>query len=73
MESGARNAAIYLNAEKEFGTLEVGKTADLILVNDNPLKDVANVAKRAGVMLRGRWLPESELARMLDAIAASYK
>jgi hypothetical protein len=34
---------------------------------------VANVAKRAGVMLRGRWLPESELARMLDAIAASYK
>jgi imidazolonepropionase-like amidohydrolase len=73
LESGTRNAAIYLNAEKEFGTLEVGKAADLILVNDNPLKDVANVAKRAGVMLRGRWLPESELARMLDAIAASYK
>jgi len=24
-------------------------------------------------MLRGRWLPESELARMLDAIAANYK
>jgi imidazolonepropionase-like amidohydrolase len=73
LESGTRNAAIYLNAEKEFGTVEVGKAADLILVNDNPLKDVANVAKRAGVMLRGRWLPESELAKMLDAIAASYK
>lgn len=73
LESGTRNAAIYLNAEKEFGTVEVGKAADLILVNGNPLKDVTNVAKRAGVMLRGRWLPESELARMLDAIAASYK
>jgi imidazolonepropionase-like amidohydrolase len=73
LESGTRNAAIYLNAEKEFGTVEVGKAADLILVDGNPLKDVANVAKRAGVMLRGRWLPESELARMLDAIAASYK
>jgi hypothetical protein len=47
--------------------------ADLILFDGNPLKDVANVAKRAGVMLRGRWLPESELVRMLDAIAASYK
>jgi imidazolonepropionase-like amidohydrolase len=73
LESGTRNAAIHLNAEKEFGTVEVGKAADLILVDGNPLKDVANVAKRAGVMLRGRWLPESELARMLDAIAASYK
>jgi hypothetical protein len=31
------------------------------------------VAKRTGVMLRGRRPPESELARMLDAIAASYK
>jgi hypothetical protein len=34
---------------------------------------VANVAKRVGVMLRGSWLPESELGRMQDAIAASYK
>lgn len=73
LESGTRNAAIYLNAEKEFGTVEVGKAADLILVNGNPLKDVANVAKRTGVMLRGRWLPEEELAKMLDAIAAGYK
>jgi imidazolonepropionase-like amidohydrolase len=73
LESGTRNAAIYLNAEKEFGTVEVGKAADLILVNGNPLKDVGNVAKRAGVMLRGRWLPEEELAKMLDAIAAGYK
>ena len=53
--------------------MEVGKAADLILVDGNPLKDVTYVAKRAGVTLRGRWLPESELARMLDAIAASYK
>jgi imidazolonepropionase-like amidohydrolase len=53
--------------------VEVGKAADLILVNGNPLKDVGNVANRAGVMLRGRWLPEEELARMLDAIAAGYK
>jgi hypothetical protein len=45
----------------------------LILVDGNPLKDVSDVAKRAGVMLRGRWLPEGELARMLDAIAASYR
>lgn len=73
LESGTRNAAIYLNAEKEFGTVEVGKSADLILVNGNPLKELNNVARRSGVMLRGRWLPESELIKMLDQIEASYK
>jgi imidazolonepropionase-like amidohydrolase/dienelactone hydrolase len=73
LESGTRNPAIYLNAEKTSGTIEVGKIADLILVNGNPLADITNVAKRSGVMLRGRWLPESELAKMLDAIAASYQ
>ncbi|HKP37019.1 MAG TPA: amidohydrolase family protein [Pyrinomonadaceae bacterium] len=73
LASGTRNAAVYLNAEKEFGTVEVGKSADLILVNANPLKDVTNISKRTGVMLRGRWLPESELTKMLDDIAASYK
>ncbi|HKO96319.1 MAG TPA: amidohydrolase family protein [Pyrinomonadaceae bacterium] len=72
LESGTRNPAIYLNAEREFGTVAVGKTADLILVNGNPLKDVSNVSKRAGVMLRGRWLPESELSKRLDEIAALY-
>jgi imidazolonepropionase-like amidohydrolase len=72
LESGTRNPAIYLKAEKEFGTVTVGKRADLILVDDNPLKDVTNVAKRAGVMVRGRWLPESELRKMLDELAASY-
>jgi imidazolonepropionase-like amidohydrolase len=72
LEAGTRNPAIYLKAASEFGTVAVGKRADLLLVDDNPLKDVANVARRSGVMLRGRWLPESELRKMLDDLAASY-
>jgi imidazolonepropionase-like amidohydrolase len=72
LESGTRNPAIYLKAANEFGTVEVGKRADLILVEDNPLKDVANVSKRAGVMVNGRWLAESELRKMLDDLAATY-
>jgi dihydroorotase-like cyclic amidohydrolase len=72
LEAGTRNPAIYLKAASEFGVVEPGKRADLILVEDNPLKDVANVAKRAGVMVRGRWFAESELRKMLDDLAASY-
>jgi hypothetical protein len=72
LEAGTRNPAVYLKAEKEFGTVEVGKRADLILVDDNPLKDVGNLAKRSGVMVRGKWIAESELRKTLDDLAASY-
>jgi hypothetical protein len=44
--------------------------ADLLLLDANPLESVANLSKRAGVMVRGRWLPESELRKLLENIAA---
>ena len=56
----------------EFVSVYSGKIADFILVDDNPFEDVANVARRTGVMLRGRWLPESELQAMLEELATSY-
>lgn len=65
LESGTRNPAVYLGAAGEFGTVEVGKRADLILLDANPLADVRNVTKRAGVMLRGVWYPQKELDRMI--------
>lgn len=66
--AGTRNAAEVLNAATEFGTVSVGKRADLILVEGNPLTDVANAARRAGVMVRGRWIPESEIRKTLSEI-----
>ena len=72
IEAGTRNAAEALGKLDEFGAIAEGKRADLILVEDNPLEDVANVGKRAGVMLRGLWLPEAQLQEMLDELASSY-
>ena len=61
LESGTRNVAEYaakdLNLDGKFGTVAPGNRADLILLDANPLADARNVAKRAGVMVRGRWLP----------------
>src|SRR6185503_8801146 len=48
----------------------IGLRADLILLEANPLQSVANLSKRAGVMVRGRWLPQSELSKMLENIAS---
>src|SRR5262245_36957036 len=73
IHSGTKNVGEYFKSKDNFGTVEAGKRADLILVEGNPLKDVTNIAKRAGVMLRGQWLPESEIRRRLDGIAVSWK
>ncbi len=69
IRTGTSAAAEFLNATDTFGTVAVGLRADLILVEGNPLEDVANVARRVGVMLRGRWLPEEELQQRLDSLA----
>jgi hypothetical protein len=65
IKAGTSDAARFLNQENEFGTVAVGRRADLILLSANPLDDVDNVAKRTGVMVRGRWLSEKKLQRHL--------
>ena len=77
LESGTRNVARYaqedLKVDGQFGTVAVGNRADLVLLDANPLSDIGNVALRAGVMVRGRWLPAEELQRGLDEIAARLR
>ncbi|HYI92825.1 MAG TPA: amidohydrolase family protein [Bryobacteraceae bacterium] len=71
LQSGTRNVAVYFNSLSETGTVEQGKRADLILLNANPLKDISNVARRAGVVVAGRWIPESEIQQRLEKLAAA--
>ena len=70
--TGTRNPAIYFGTPEEFGTVEVGRRADLILLEANPLVDIGNVRHRAGVMVRGRWLTESGIRERLEAIAGRH-
>ena len=49
--SATRNAAQCIGLDKEIGTIEVGKKADLILVEGNPLDDVSILEKGASVKL----------------------
>ena len=68
LASGTRNAAEHFGSE-EFGQVSVGRRADLLLLEANPLDDLANMARRAGVMVRGRWLPEAEIQARLGEFA----
>ena len=71
LRAGTSGAAEFLKQTAEFGTIAAGRRADLILTDGNPLADVRALRQRAGVMLRGRWMPASELQGMLDRVAAA--
>ena len=52
--------ARFLNIADSTGALRAGYTADLVLLEGNPLEDISNVRRISGVVLRGRLLPSSE-------------
>jgi imidazolonepropionase-like amidohydrolase len=59
--AATRNGARAMGAEKETGTVERGKAADLIVVGGDPTKDVANLRKLRYVMRAGMIHPIEEL------------
>ena len=72
LKAGTSGAAEFLKRQEEFGTVVVGRRADLILLEANPLTDVRNAAKRVGVMVRGHWFTEAELRDRLEKLAVFY-
>lgn len=72
LAAGTRNAHEYLGSIKRSGTIEKGKNADLILLDANPLDDITNTEKRAGVMLKGKWFTQAEMNDWLDEIAPRF-
>lgn len=67
LAAATRNPAEFLRASKEWGTIEPGKRADLVLIAGNPLADIRNTKRIEGVSVGGRWLDNAERERMLAA------
>jgi hypothetical protein len=65
LRTATANPAEFIGRSGEFGRVAAGTRADLLLLDANPLSDVANAARRVGVMVRGRWLTKDELRVML--------
>ncbi|HZW59802.1 MAG TPA: amidohydrolase family protein [Woeseiaceae bacterium] len=69
LQTGTIAAARWFGVSGEAGTVAVGKRADLVLLDDNPLADIANSRRVHGVMLRGRWFDR----RRLDELLSRYE
>ena len=69
LAAATRNPAEFLRASKEWGTIEKGKRADLLLLEGNPLEDIRNTARIEAVSVGGRWLDRSERERMIGEAA----
>ncbi len=67
LQAGTTSVAQYLGDAANSGTVGVGKRADLLLVDANPLQDVRNVARKSGVMVNWRWLPWADIEKRLVA------
>ena len=65
LRSGTANVATYFGTEATTGTIAAGKRADLLLLDANPLQDVANSSRIAGVMVNGRWLSKADIEKRL--------
>jgi imidazolonepropionase-like amidohydrolase len=68
--SGTRNVAVYYEREADTGTVAVGKEANLLVLEANPLQDIGNTLRRTGVVLNGTWHSREALDARLEALKA---
>jgi len=61
----AANVVESMIGKGDFGTIEVGKRADLILIGGNPFDDIENLSSPKGVMACGRWYGGAALQKMV--------
>jgi hypothetical protein len=66
LQSATLVPATYSNAIEDYGTIEIGKKADLVLLGKNPLLDINNTKSINGVLLNGVYYDEEKLTELKE-------
>jgi imidazolonepropionase-like amidohydrolase len=71
LRAATRGAAQFLGRERDFGSVESGKTADLVLLDANPLENIENTRKINAVIRGGNYLDRAALDKLLAQAKAA--
>ncbi len=70
LQAATLNPARFQGREKDLGTIEQGKMADLVVLDANPLDDIANTKKISAVVSSGKLYSRATLDQMLAKVEA---
>jgi len=73
LEAATTNPATFMEKSGKYGSIEKSHSADLVLLEANPLEDIRNTRKIAAVVLGGKYYPRAELDKMLNQIEGLAK
>jgi hypothetical protein len=73
IQAASRRSAEQLGLGKETGTIETGKSADLFIVDADPLADITNTQRVVGVAREGRFFDRKQLDSLLDVAAGKLQ
>jgi Amidohydrolase family len=68
LKTATYNAAEYFSLTDEYGSIEVGKRADFVLLKQNPLEKIEHTKTIFGVYYNARWYAEEDIEAMKDFV-----
>ena len=65
LKAACYNLSVMLGEENDWGTIKVGTSSDLVLLNKNPLEDIKNTKEIEGIIFKGEYYTQKELVNNL--------
>lgn len=73
LRAATLSGAVYLGQTADFGSVQTGRFADLVLLDANPLDDIGNTRRIHAVVMNGRTFTRAALDSMLARVEVAVR